>query len=68
MTVNRKINFVLIMAGSVIAIYAKADEDQNAIVLIVGLAMLMTGLYRLSRGITDRKRNSDNDNNIEDTN
>jgi len=52
---SRIINFILILVGGIVAIYAKAEEDQNVYILLAGLMLLMFGLYRLSRGISSRK-------------
>lgn len=62
---SRFINIFLIVAGGLIAIYAKAEEDQNGYVLIGGIVMLMTGLYRLSRGISSRGEEDFTNNNEE---
>ncbi len=34
--------------------YSQAEENQNVYILIGGIVMLMTGLYRLSRGISGK--------------
>lgn len=51
---SRIINIILILTGGLIAIYAQAEENQNVYILIGGIVMLMTGLYRLSRGISGK--------------
>lgn len=56
---SRIINIVLILAGGLIAIYAQAGEDQNVYILIGGIFLLMTGLYRLSRGISSKPTTND---------
>jgi hypothetical protein len=57
---SRLINFILIIIGGLIALYAQAEENQNEYILIGGIVMLMTGLYRLSRGISSRQIEDDN--------
>lgn len=57
---SRIVNIVLILIGGLIALYAQAEENQNVYILIGGIVLLMTGLYRLSRGISG-KPNNDND-------
>ena len=52
MNKNRIVNVILILTGGLIALYAQAEENQNVYILIGGIVMLMTGLYRLSRGIS----------------
>lgn len=51
---SRIVNIVLILIGGLIALYAQAKENQNVYILIVGIILLMTGLYRLSRGISNK--------------
>lgn len=62
----RYINFILIIIGGGIAIYAEAGEHQNVYILITGLLILMIGLYRLSRQIPDKKPLDEIDNIKED--
>lgn len=51
---SRLFNFVLIFVGGIIALYANAEEEQDVYILLVGIVLLMFGLYRLSRGISSR--------------
>ena len=60
---NRFINFFLIGVGGLVALYANAYESQNTYILIGGIVMLMTGLYRLSRGISNKTNNSEHEEN-----
>ena len=52
---SRIINIILILSGGLVALYAQADEKQNVYILIGGIFLLMTGLYRLSRGLSSKK-------------
>ena len=52
---SRWITFVLILFGGGVAVYAQAGEKQNTYLLIIGLVALMLGLFRLSKGIPDKK-------------
>lgn len=63
---SRKFNFILILVGGIIALYANADEDQELYILLIGIMILMFGLYRLSRGISDVKLNSDETSNSDE--
>ena len=56
---SRIVNIVLILIGGLIALYAQAEENQNVYILIGGIILLMTGLYRLSRGISKKPTNND---------
>lgn len=51
---SRKLNFLMILVGGAIALYAESGEDQNTYILLGGIFLLMVGLYRLSRGIPSR--------------
>ena len=55
MKTGRIVNFLLIFAGGIIALIADADAAQNQYLLILGIVILMIGLYRLSRGLSSRK-------------
>lgn len=59
------VNYIIILLGACVAIYAKAGEEQNQVVLIIGIALLMVGLYRISTGIQS-KRDREDDNNSTD--
>ncbi|OUR91074.1 hypothetical protein A9Q87_11405 [Flavobacteriales bacterium 34_180_T64] len=54
MNFSKIINYVLILVGGVVALYAQAGESQNVYVLIGGIVMLMTGIYRTSRNIPSK--------------
>ena len=64
--VMKYLNYVLIVIGAVVAMYAKVDEDQNQIILIVGIMFLMIGVYRVAR-IIPSKQNEGNKDNDEST-
>ena len=59
MNISRLINYILILIGGFVAIYAQAGEEQSVAILISGIVILMIGLYRTSRNISS---NSDNQN------
>lgn len=43
--------------------YGKAGADNNQYVLIVGIVMLMIGIYRLSKTIPSKDNNENEDEN-----
>lgn len=53
------LNYILIIIGSIIALYAKNVAEQNEYVLIGGITVLMIGIYRISKTIPSRKDNDD---------
>jgi hypothetical protein len=63
---SRKFNFILIFVGGIIALYANAEDEQELYILLIGIMILMFGLYRLSRGISERKLKSDEAANIDE--
>jgi len=56
---SKIINFILILAGGIVAVYANSSEEQNTYVLLGGIIVLMFGLYRLSRGIPSKNENQE---------
>lgn len=58
------LNYILIIIGAFVAMYAKTGVNQNQYILIGGIVMLMIGVYRLSRNIPSR-HNDDGDINSE---
>lgn len=60
---NNFINYILIIIGGGIAIYANAEKQQNTVVLIIGIILLMYGIFRLTQKIPSKKEaNEDIDN------
>ena len=54
MNISRTINFICILAGGIIAVYAQAEAEQNIYLLIGGIMLLMFGIYRTSRNIPSK--------------
>jgi hypothetical protein len=50
----------LIVIGAIVAIYAKTGTTQNEYILIGGIVVLMTGIYRISKSIPSRNDDEDN--------
>lgn len=63
----RVINYILVLIGAIVAIYAQAGETQNQYVLIGGIMVLMLGIYRISRGIPSKKNQEDDYQNNSDS-
>ena len=63
MNLSKIINILLILIGGFIAFYAQAGANQNEYVLVGGIFILMTGVYRISRNIPskyDRENSTEN--------
>ena len=54
MDISRLINYICIVAGGCVALYAQAAEQQNTYLLMGGLVLLMFGIYRISRNIPSK--------------
>ncbi|MDA9069301.1 hypothetical protein N9B67_02320 [Algibacter sp.] len=55
------LNYILIIVGAFVAMYAKVGTDQNQYILIGGIVLLMIGIYRVSKTIASTN-NDDMDN------
>jgi Ca2+/H+ antiporter len=60
MKYSKKIDYLFIVIGCFVAIYAQAEEEQNQLILVLGIVLLMYGLFRISSTIP-HKKNKDND-------
>lgn len=60
------LNYILIFLGAIIAMYAKVDANQNQFILIVGIIVLMIGVYRISKSIPSRHERGHDDSVDED--
>lgn len=49
------LNYILIVIGAIIAMYAKVNAGQNQYILIAGIVFLMMGIYRVSKTISSKK-------------
>ena len=63
---SKTFNFILILVGGIIAIYAKAEEQQDVYILLIGIMILMFGLYRLSRGISSKSDRTEKFTNLDE--
>jgi hypothetical protein len=64
MSLSRFISLILIVIGGFIAFYAQAGTNQNQYILVAGIFLLMTGVYRISRTIPSKvdRENTKNNN------
>ena len=63
MLIMKYLNYIFIVLGAVVAIYAKTGTEQNQYILIGGIVILMIGIYRISKTIPSK--DDDNLNNDE---
>ena len=59
-------NYILIILGAIVAIYANSETEQNEYILMGGIIILMTGIYRTSRRIPSKHDSEDADNSEND--
>ena len=57
-------NYILIVLGAIVAMYAKAGEEQNQYVLIIGIVILMIGIYRIAKTIPSKTDSNEDQENI----
>ena len=55
MNYSKYLNYLLILIGCIVAIYAQAGEEQDVVILVLGIIILMFGLFRISSGIPSKK-------------
>ncbi len=58
-------NYILIIIGAIVAVYAKYDTEQNEYILMGGIVILMLGIYRISRSIPSKHDREEDTNNLE---
>lgn len=58
-SLGKFLNYIFIIVGAIVAIYAQAGETQNTLVLVIGIVVLMIGIYRISKTIGDKPKGPD---------
>lgn len=63
------LNYIFLIVGAVTAFYSDTFTDYNrkTTVLILGMILMMLGIYRISRGLRSRSDQSDAENNQNDS-
>jgi hypothetical protein len=56
---KRNLSYALILIGGILALYEQSRNEANQYVIILGLAMLMVGVYATSRRIPKNNDPSD---------
>lgn len=54
MKYKNTISYLLVIIGGSIAIYANAREEQNIFLLVLGIFMLMYGLFIINKSLTSK--------------
>lgn len=62
------VSYLLILIGSITAIYGQFGDEKNVAILIIGIIILMYGIYRISSKIPSKfdKESNDKENEHED--
>ncbi len=55
MFLSKYLSYILILIGCIVAVYAQAEANQNTGVLVLGIVVLMYGLYRVYSTIPNKK-------------
>lgn len=50
------LNYIFILVGCIVAIYAQAEKEQNTLILVLGIVLLMFGLFRVYSTIPNKKK------------
>ena len=58
---SKYLSYILILIGCCVAIYAQAEAQQNTLVLVLGIVLLMFGLYRVYSTIPHKKEEEEKD-------
>ncbi|WP_452228367.1 hypothetical protein [Lacinutrix sp. MEBiC02404] len=58
---SKYLSYILILIGCFVAIYAQAEAQQNTLVLVLGIVLLMFGLYRVYSTIPNKKEEEEKD-------
>ena len=59
-------NYFVIAIGAITAMYGNSQEPQNTYALIIGIMLLMIGVYRISRTIPSKHEREMRDENNEE--
>ena len=57
------LNYLFIIIGAFVAMYAKTGTEQNQFILIGGIVLLMVGIYRITKTIPSKNDEEDNQEN-----
>ncbi|QRM90513.1 hypothetical protein FG167_15155 [Lacinutrix sp. WUR7] len=61
MFLSKYLSYILILIGCIVAVYAQAEARQNTWVLVLGIVVLMYGLYRVYSTIPNKKEEEEKD-------
>lgn len=60
------VSYLSIILGGAVAIYANAETEQNVVFLVLGILLLMFGVYRLNASLSSKVKNTDSIGNYKD--
>ena len=61
MNISKFFNYIIILIGCIVAVYAQAEKEQNTLILVTGIVLLMFGLYRIYSTIPDEKKEGEDE-------
>ncbi|WP_066217933.1 hypothetical protein [Formosa haliotis] len=56
---SQTVNYILIVIGVLVSMYAKVDANQNTYLLIFGICCLLFGIFRISQTIPSKSEKED---------
>ncbi|MFB9052280.1 hypothetical protein ACFFVB_04240 [Formosa undariae] len=65
MKTSQTLNYILIIFGILVAMYAKVNDSENTYLLILGICSLLFGVFKISQTIPS-KTEKENDFNTEE--
>ncbi len=63
---KRNFSYILILAGGILALYEQSLNEPNQYLLILGLFMLMAGIYFTSRRIPSKNKTNEEEKKTDD--
>ena len=63
MKMSQTLNYILIVFGIIVSMYAKVDDSEHTYLLILGICSLLFGVFKISQTIPSKKAKEDDLNN-----
>ncbi|MHA7944385.1 hypothetical protein ACJOV8_015010 [Formosa sp. 3Alg 14/1] len=59
MKTSQSLNYILVVFGILVAMYAKVDDSENTYLLILGICSLLYGAFKISQTIPSKTEKED---------
>ncbi|QDO94780.1 hypothetical protein FNB79_12670 [Formosa sediminum] len=57
---SQTLNYIFIIFGIIVSMYAKVDDAEHTYLLILGICSLLFGVFKISQTIPSKKDQEDN--------